>query len=157
MEYLHMEYPNFDCERFEKEVFNNGDKDPFHQRLADIRCWRDCQEYFGLAPVHVEERALKDGFMSQKLYEAFEHKIGKERLDGYFGIKAKPKLSKEEQELDDLATLLAGSLRSSLGSCRGSRTCRSSAAGDFFNGDFICLTINRNIECTHEMQSSYES
>lgn len=111
MQYIHMEYPNFDCERFEKEIFNDGSKDPFHQRLTDIRCWRDCQEYFGLAPVHVEERALKDGFMSQKLYEAFEHKLGKERLDGYFGIKAKPKLSKAEQELDDLATLLAGSVR----------------------------------------------
>lgn len=103
-----MEYPNFDCERFEKEIFNDGSKDPFHQRLRDIRSWHDVPGYFGLSPMQVEERALKDGFMSQKLYEAFEHKLGKERLDGYFGVKAKPKLSKEEQELDDLATLLAG-------------------------------------------------
>ena len=110
MEYLHMEYPNFDCERFEKEVFNNGDKDPFHQRLADIRCWRDCQEYFGLAPVHVEERALKDGFMSQKLYEAFEHKIGKERLDGYFVEKPKQKKSHEQQQEDDLITMMFGTV-----------------------------------------------
>lgn len=111
MQYIHMEYPNFDCERFEKEIFNDGSKDPFHQRLRDIRSWHDVPGYFGLSPMHVEERALKDGFMSQKLYEAFEHKLGKERLDGYFGIKAKPKLSKAEQELDDLATLLAGSVR----------------------------------------------
>lgn len=61
--------------------------------------------------MHVEERALKDGFMSSKLYEALGHKLGRARLDGYFGIKAKPKLSKEEQELDDLATLLAGTVR----------------------------------------------
>lgn len=111
MEYLHMEYPNFDHDRFVREVFNDGTKDPFHQRLTDIRCWRDCQEYFGLSPMLVEERALRDGFMSAKLYEALAHKLGQERLDGYFGIKAKPKLSKEEQELDDLATLLAGSVR----------------------------------------------
>lgn len=111
MQYLHMEYPNFDCERFEREIFNDGSKDPFHQRLTDIRSWHDVPGYFGLSPLQVEERALKDGFMSQKLYEAFEHKLGKERLDGYFGVKAKPKLSKEEQELDDLATLLAGNVR----------------------------------------------
>lgn len=111
MEYLHMEYPNFDHDRFVREVFNDGSKDPFHQRLRDIRSWHDVPEYFGLSPMQVEERALRDGFMSQKLYEAFEHKLGKEQLDGYFGIKAKPKLSKEEQELDDLATLLAGSVR----------------------------------------------
>lgn len=108
MQYFQMEYPNFDCERFEKEIFNDGSKDPFHQRLRDIRSWHDVPGYFGLSPMQVEERALKDGFMSQKLYEAFEHKLGKERLDGYFGVKAKPKLSKEEQELADLATLLAG-------------------------------------------------
>lgn len=108
MNYIHMEYPNFDCERFEKEIFNDGTKDPFHQRLRDIRSWHDVPEYFGLSPMQVEERALRDGFMSAKLYEAFAHKLGKERLDGYFGVKAKPKLSKEEQELDDLATLLAG-------------------------------------------------
>ena len=111
MQYLHMEYPNFDCERFEREIFNDGSKDPFHQRLTDIRSWHDVPGYFGLSPLQVEERALKDGFMSQKLYEAFELKLGKERLNGYFGVKAKPKLSKEEQELDDLATLLAGSVR----------------------------------------------
>ena len=111
MNYLHKEYPNFDSERFVKEVFNNGEKDPFHRRLPDIRQWRDCQEYFGLAPVHVDERALKDGFMSAKLYEAFAHKLGKERLDSYFGFKPKPQLSKAEQELEDLATLLAGTVR----------------------------------------------
>ncbi len=111
MQYLHEEHPNFDCERFEQEVFNVGGKDPFHQRLTDIRSWHDVPGYFGLSPMHVEERALKDGFMSAKLYEAFANKLGKERLDGYFGIKAKPKLSKAEQELDDLATLLAGSVR----------------------------------------------
>lgn len=108
MVYLHMEYPNFDCERFEKEIFNDGTKDPFHQRLRDIRSWHDVPEYFGLSPMQVEERALRDGFMSAKLYEAFAHKLGKERLDGYFGVKAKQKLSKEEQEIDDLATLLTG-------------------------------------------------
>ena len=111
MNYLHTEYPNFDCKRFEEEVFNIGEKDPFHKRISDIRSWRDVSAYFGLSPMQVDEQALKDGFMSQKLYEAFEHKLGKERLDSYFGVKTKPKLSKEEQELDDLATLLAGNVR----------------------------------------------
>lgn len=111
MDYLHKEFPNFDCERFQNEVFANGEKDPFHQRLRDIRSWQDVREYFGLAPMQVDERALKDGYMSAKLHEALEHKLGKERLDGYFGVKAKPKLSKQEQELQDLAILLAGNVR----------------------------------------------
>jgi hypothetical protein len=110
MQYLHEEHPNFDCERFEKEIFNDGSKDPFHQRLRDIRSWNDVPGYFGLSPMHVEERALKDGFMSQKLYEAFEHKLGRERLDGYFVEKPKPKKSKEQQEEDDLITMMFGTV-----------------------------------------------
>ena len=104
------EYPNFDCERFEKEVFNNGEKDPFHRRLTDIRQWRDCQEYFGLAPVHVDERALREGSMSAKLHEALEQKLGKERLDGYFVPRKAPKKSKEQQEEDDLITMMFGTV-----------------------------------------------
>ncbi len=60
--------------------------------------------------MHVEERALRDGFMSQKLYEAFEHKLGKERLDSYFVEKPKPKKSKEQQEEDDLITMMFGTV-----------------------------------------------
>ena len=110
MKYLHEEHPNFDCERFEKEVFNDGSKDPFHERLRDIRSWRDVPGFFGLSRLDVEERALKDGFMSQRLYEALEHKIGKERLDGYFQEKPKAKKSKEQQEEDDLITMMFGSV-----------------------------------------------
>ena len=110
MAYLHEEHPHFDCQRFEEEVFSNGTKDPFHRRLADIRCWRDCQEYFGLAPLHVEERALRDGFMSQKLYEALEHKLGKQRLAGYFTEKPAPKKTKEQQEEEDLITMMFGNV-----------------------------------------------
>ena len=110
MAYLHEEHSNFDCERFEQEVFNNGTKDPFHQRLRDIWSWHDVPEYFGLSPMLVEERALKDGFMSQKLYEAFEHKLGKERLDGYFVEKPAPKKTKEQQEEEDLITMMFGNV-----------------------------------------------
>ena len=108
---LYKEYPNFDNERFVKEVFNDGSRDPFNQRLADIRSWRDVPSYFGLSPMQVDEAALKDGFMSAKLYDVLAEKLGKERLDSYFGMQPKAKLTKAEQELDDLATLLVGNVR----------------------------------------------
>lgn len=107
---LYREHPNFDCSRFEQEIFNDGTKDPFHLRLRDIRSWRDCQEYFGLSPLQCDEHALRDGFMSQKLYEAFGHKLGKERLDGYFTEKSAPKKTKEQQEQDDLLTMMFGNV-----------------------------------------------
>lgn len=110
MQYLHEEHPYFDCERFEKEVFNNGTKDPFHQRLRDIRSWDDVPYYSGLSPQQVEKRALKDGFMSQKLYEFFEKKLGRERLSGYFTEKSAPKKTKEQQEEEDLITMMFGNV-----------------------------------------------
>lgn len=110
MAYLNEEHPNFECGRFEAEVFNDGSRDPFGQRLTDIRSWRDVPVYFGISPMYVEERALKDGYMSHKLYEALEHKLGKERLDSYFVEKPKQKKSHEQQEEDDLITMMFGTV-----------------------------------------------
>ena len=107
---LYREYPNFDCQRFEDEVFSNGTKDPFHQRLRDIRSWRDCQEYFGLSPLQCDEHQLREGFMSAKLHNALEAKIGKERLEGYFVEKPAPKKTKEQQEEEDLITMMFGNV-----------------------------------------------
>ena len=104
------EHPNFDCERFEEEVFANDRKDPFHQRLANIRTWGDVREYFGLSAMQCDEHVLREGMMSQKLYEALSAKIGKDRLDGYFGDGSSPKKTKEQQEEDDLFTMMFGSV-----------------------------------------------
>ena len=104
-------FPNFLADKFADEVFENNTKDPFHQRMMNIRSYRDLREYFGLGSGQCDEAVLKEGFMSQKLHDCLEQKLGKERLDKYFSDGTRPKLSKEDQEIEDLAVLLGGSVR----------------------------------------------
>ena len=104
-------FPNFLADKFADEVFENNTKDPFHKRMANIRSYRDLREYFGLGSGQCDEATLRDGFMSQKLHDCLEQKLGKERLAQYFGDGTRPILSKEDQEIEDLATLLWGTPR----------------------------------------------
>lgn len=99
------------ADKFADEMFENNRPDPFHQRMANIRSYRDLREYFGLGSGQCNETTLKEGFMSQKLHACLEQKLGKEKLDSYFGDGTPPKLSKEDQEIEDLAVLLGGSVR----------------------------------------------
>lgn len=105
------EFPNFLCEKFADEVFENNEKDPFHKRLMNIRSFRDLKEYTGLTGLRCDENLLKEGFMSKDLHEWLEKKLGKERLATYFGDGSRPKLSKQDQELEDLATMLWGTVK----------------------------------------------
>ena len=103
-------YPNFLADKFADEVFENNSRDPFHQRLANIRSYRDLGEYFGLTGLNCNEAYLRDGFMSKKLHEALEKKLGKERLAAYFSDGSQPKNSKEQQEEDDLIAMMFGNV-----------------------------------------------
>lgn len=109
------EHEGFDEKSFSESVFGI---DYYPKHIQNHLCepkpgwlnWNDVREYFGLGHLAVDPQALHDGFMSERLYSALAHKIGKERLDKFFG-KTAPKLSKQEQELDDLATLLWGTVK----------------------------------------------
>lgn len=108
---LNREFENFDCKRFEKEVFENNTPDHFGHRLMNIRSWRDVREHYGLSSLRCDEWQLRQGYMSAPLHEALERTLGKERLASYFPSEpVKPKLSKEEQELEDMATMLWGTV-----------------------------------------------
>lgn len=107
---LNREFTHFDCKRFEDEVFANNKPDNFGHRLMNIRSWRDVRDYFGLSALRCDEWQLRQGYMSAPLHEALERTIGKERLASYFPSPAKPKLSKEEQELEDMAVMLYGTV-----------------------------------------------
>ena len=107
------EHEGFDEKSFAESVFGI-DNYPKHienhicERKPGWLNWDDVREYFGLGHLAVDPQALRDGFMSEKLYSALAHKMGKERLDKFFGKTAK--LSKQDQELEDLATLLWGTV-----------------------------------------------
>lgn len=105
------EYPNFLAEKFEKEVFENNEKDPFGKRLMNIRSFRDLREYTGLSGLRCDETLLRQGFMSKDLHEVLERKLGKERLATYFGDGQPRRLSKEDEEIETLATLLWGNAK----------------------------------------------
>lgn len=105
------EFPNFLADKFADEVFENNSPDPFHKRLMNIRSFRDLREYTGLSGMRCDENLLREGFMSKDLHDFLEEKLGKERLATYFSDGSKPKLSKADQELEDLATLLWGTVR----------------------------------------------
>lgn len=108
---LNKEFENFDCKRFEEEVFATNRPDPFNQRMRNIRSWADVREHYGLSSLRCNEWELRQGYMSAPLHEALEGTLGKERLASYFQKEPpKPKLSKEDQELEDMATLLWGSI-----------------------------------------------
>lgn len=109
------EHEGFDEKSFTECVFGI---DYYPQHVANHICeakpgwlnWNDVREYFGLGNLAVDPQSLRDGFMSEKLYSALARKIGRERLDKFFG-KTAQKMSAREQELEDLATLLWGTPR----------------------------------------------
>lgn len=108
---LNKEFKDFDCKRFEEEVFQNNQPDPFHKRWQNIRSWGDVRNHFGLSSLRCDEWQLRQGYMSAPLHEALERTLGKERLASYFPPEPeRPKLSKEEQEMEDMATMLWGSV-----------------------------------------------
>lgn len=104
-------FQNFLAGKFADEIFENNRPDPFHKRMMNIRSFRDLREYYGIGARECDESLLREGFMSQKLHDCLEQKLGKERLAQYFGDGTPPKLSKEDQEIEDLAVLLGGSVR----------------------------------------------
>ena len=108
---LNREFKDFDCFRFEDEMFANNQPDPFGRRLRGIYSWQDVRDHYGLSALRCDEWQLRQGYMSAPLHEALERTLGKERLASYFPSEpAKPKLTKEQQELEDMATLLFGSV-----------------------------------------------
>lgn len=98
------------ADKFADEMFENNRPDPFHQRMMNIRSYRDLREYFGLESGQCDEAVLKEGFMSQKLHDCLEQKLGTERLDKYFSDGTQPKKTKEQQEEDDLIAMMFGSV-----------------------------------------------
>ncbi len=103
-------YEHFDSERFAEELFQNNEKDPFHKRLANIRSWSDVRYDGGLSQYQCNPELLREGYMSEALHDYLERKIGAERLKGYFGDGSTPKKTKEQQEEDDLITMMFGSV-----------------------------------------------
>lgn len=103
-------FPNFLADKFADEVFENNGKDPFHLRMMNIRSYRDLREYYGLGSRECDESLLREGFMSQKLHDCLEQKLGAERLAKYFGDGSTPKKTKEQQEEDDLLTMMFGNV-----------------------------------------------
>ena len=109
---LYKEFPNFDCQRFEEECFDSNSKNPFVKRLQNIYSWRDVREYYGLGTLKCDENNLKQGFMSKTLHDCLVGTLGEERMASYFSDKpVRPKLTKEQQDINDLATLIIGSPR----------------------------------------------
>ena len=107
---LNKEFENFDCKRFEDEVFQNNKPDPFKQRWQGIRSWKDVREYYHLGSLRCDEWQLRQGFMSAPLHEALERTLGKERLASYFPQPEKTQLNKEEQDVEDMVTLMFGTV-----------------------------------------------
>ena len=108
---INKEYPHFDYERFESEVFDNNRPDPYGKRMRQIRSWGDVREHFGLSALRCDEWQLRQGYMSSPLHDALERTLGAERLASYFTAEpSQPQLTPEQQELKDLATLLWGSV-----------------------------------------------
>ena len=112
---IYREHEGFQDARFQRDVFG---LDFYPENVQNHVCerkpgwlsWGDVREYFGLGSLAVDPYALRDGFMSAKLYDALAGKIGKERLDKFFTDGEAPtrKTERSEQEIDDLATLLVG-------------------------------------------------
>lgn len=109
------EHEGFQDARFQRDVFG---VDFYPKEIEECARepkpgwleWRDVREYFGLGSMAVDQYALRDGYMSDQLYNALAKKIGKERLDKFFtpeGTPA-PKVERTQQDINDLATLLVG-------------------------------------------------
>ena len=100
----------FNKEKFENDVFGVGRyPDAWWQWRPGWQSWQDVRQYFGLYGTETREQDLEEGKMHEKLYESLSGKIGEARLKSYFAP-VERKLTKEERELEDLATLLAGNV-----------------------------------------------
>lgn len=108
---MNKEFSNFECKKFEAEMFENNSPDLTGTRMKNIRSWDDVRNHFGLSALRCDKWQLRQGYMSAPLHDALERAIGKERLSEYFSQEPrKPKLSQEEQELEDMATMLWGTV-----------------------------------------------
>lgn len=108
---LNREFPNFDCKRFEDEVFENNRRDPYGQRMQNIRSWADIRQHYGLSTLRCDEWLLRQGYMSAPLHECLERTLGKERLASYFPTEVGKQKTGEKDEIEELATLLFGTVR----------------------------------------------
>ena len=114
MEQINREHEGFREKDFVRDVFGidyfpREIENHVAERKPGWLDWRDVQEYFGLGSMAVDPYVLREGFMSERLYTALAGKIGKERLDKFFGESKSPKnISKDEQDVNDLAILLWG-------------------------------------------------
>ncbi|MGM9687157.1 MAG: hypothetical protein ACI3YI_13190 [Bacteroidaceae bacterium] len=106
-----VKYKDFDCSRFENEVFgvgflNKSTREPKPGWLS----WQDVRSYFGLGVYPCNERELRQGYMSEKLHDALERKLGGDRLASYFPAVQEKKEPKEDIDVYELATLMYGSV-----------------------------------------------
>lgn len=106
-----MEYiKNFDEKRFRGDIFGVGAFPMSWDQKPGWTSWDDVKNYFGISSLKVDKWKLERGEMHPELKECLDRKFGKERIAKYFPAPEKPKRSKEQQELDDMATLLFGSV-----------------------------------------------
>ena len=108
------EIKGFDYKRFQKDHFGIG---TYEKKVNKLRIkpgflsWRDVASYFGMSPT-VNEMYIRRGSMSKSMYECLSHLYGKETIDGYLPKPDAPrKPTREEQEIDDLSTLMFGTVK----------------------------------------------
>lgn len=95
----------FDSLRFEEERFGVG------RGKMGFRDWNDVAYYYGISPTnYCNPINLRNGDMSNTLYECLCRTYGQEAVDDYFPKEVKPKPSKEDKEIEDLCTLMCGSV-----------------------------------------------
>ncbi len=90
----------FDCQRFEAERFGVG------RGKMGFQNWRDLAWYVGMGGVvHANERTLRRGEMTQKMYDALCRLYGKDEMDKYFPTTETPKknLTEDEKYVEGLA------------------------------------------------------
>ena len=103
-------YDHFLADKLAEELFQTNAPDPFNKRLRNIRSWEDVRYDGGLSRHQCNPQLLREGYMSQALHDYFVSKIGEERLKNYFGDAPKPKLSKTDEELNELSIRLFGTV-----------------------------------------------
>lgn len=105
MEDYYNAHKGFNCEKFEAERFGVG-----RDKMGFLN-WCDVARYFGIsATAHANERYLRHGDMSAPMYDCLTRLYGQESMAEYFPKpKVKP-LTKEEREIEELGTLIAGSI-----------------------------------------------
>ena len=108
------EHEGFNEKAFSESVFGIGHypkniQNHICERKPGWLDWNDVREYFGLGNLAVDPQSLRDGFMSDRLYQELARKIGEDRLNSFFGGNVSAsKVSQEEKDCNDLAVLLCG-------------------------------------------------